>query len=1269
MKTLTSQWRLPAKASLRPVRSRLPKQLLLAVLLSGSTLLHAQVPANSFNYSRSSAFEYDANGLLTAEIIEPDNPQLCVRTEYLYDSIGNRTQTLTKNCPGASGTALFTQRQLTASYAANAVNLVAGQYPTSTTNALNQSETKQYDNRFAAVTKLTGPNGLSTQWQYDSFGRKTKEIRADGTQTTWVYEYCNAAYGTPVAATACPSLNAGNTATLAYVITTTPQNSAGVQNGPQSKAYIDLLGRTVRSEIQRANDSAWIYSETFYNTLGQVTKKSEPALVGSALSLFTTYTYDALGRVIQETHPDSAGTGGIATSTIAYNGRTTVTTNARGQAQTKEKDPQGRLIRVTDHQGNQIAYQYDAFDNLLKTIDPLGNTSTLSYDIRGRKIAMNDPDMGAWTYVYDAVGQLISQTDAKNQTTQMQYDVLGRLIAKLQPTQNNYWVYDKYADNSACTKGIGKLCETYSDNGYRQKVSFDTLGRPLSTSTTVDQVYTSSVTYDTQGRIATQVWPTGVTVQNTYNTLGAVTAINRVLPNASLQLLWQPLEYNVRGQLTRFKYGNNIETVQSYAADTGRLTAIQAGPGNGVQNHQYQFDVIGNLTQRIDTNTNVTETYTYDSLNRVQTQSLISGATTRTNTWTYNALGNILNQTEVGAYAYNPSGVGSTRPHAITQVTGTVGSYLNPQYTYDAAGNLASVTSSNGNSRSHFFTSFNMPQSLGSSGANPASAAFIYGTDHQRVKEIFARVLNGTVKTRTVYQIHPDNAGGLFYERELKEDGSIEHRHYVGGSVVLTSVGTGTQMLTVTATRYWHKDHLGSTAVVTDETGIVIERLAYDPFGKRRYTNGVFDANGVLRSSTTDRGYTGHEHLDDLGFIHMNGRVYDPMLGRFLSADPFIQYPDNLQSYNRYAYLFNNPLNATDPTGYRWKFSIGGHNIGHTLSKAWHNQVVQDIHHPVQAVLRQVDQRTGQALVALGTAICTASVVCAPFAPLVAAAGNYDNARAHGATQGQAIRSGVVAGATAYAFSVVGDVTNFHGVGSSQFLTAEHFANMAGHALVGCASAAAMGGTCRSGAMGAAVGSFATPLAAGAGDVGGFFVVSAAGGLGAKLAGGSFQDGATTAAYGYLFNQLGAKYRLSTGVLSMTDQDSGLSVQGKFKVATEGGMPLTPGEYDILEGPNGRYRLERIDKLYGDDRDATTGQVNIRLHGPGNSLGCLTADSAKDWTPVNAILKFTSTTTATVYDITDIGAILKGYNPGYESTRIYKGTVEIKKYGRLSVEK
>jgi RHS repeat-associated protein len=95
----------------------------------------------------------------------------------------------------------------------------------------------------------------------------------------------------------------------------------------------------------------------------------------------------------------------------------------------------------------------------------------------------------------------------------------------------------------------------------------------------------------------------------------------------------------------------------------------------------------------------------------------------------------------------------------------------------------------------------------------------------------------------------------------------------------------------------------------------VVERLSYDAWGKRRYPDGSDDTTGSITSQTT-RGFTGHEELADVALVHMNGRVYDPLLGRFGTADPTTENPLSTQGWNRYSYAGNSPLNFSDPTGY-----------------------------------------------------------------------------------------------------------------------------------------------------------------------------------------------------------------------------------------------------------------------------------------------------------------------------------------------------------------
>ena len=123
---------------------------------------------------------------------------------------------------------------------------------------------------------------------------------------------------------------------------------------------------------------------------------------------------------------------------------------------------------------------------------------------------------------------------------------------------------------------------------------------------------------------------------------------------------------------------------------------------------------------------------------------------------------------------------------------------------------------------------------------------------------------------------------------------------------------------------YLHRDHLGSIEKITDKTGYVLtgSQQAFDPFGERKNTSwtgglttGQEEALLNKQGLTSARGFTDHEHLDRLGLIHMNGRIYDPELGRFLSPDPFVQGATS-QFWNRYSYAFNNPMRFTDPSGY-----------------------------------------------------------------------------------------------------------------------------------------------------------------------------------------------------------------------------------------------------------------------------------------------------------------------------------------------------------------
>ncbi|MFK8308351.1 polymorphic toxin type 23 domain-containing protein, partial [Capnocytophaga cynodegmi] len=115
---------------------------------------------------------------------------------------------------------------------------------------------------------------------------------------------------------------------------------------------------------------------------------------------------------------------------------------------------------------------------------------------------------------------------------------------------------------------------------------------------------------------------------------------------------------------------------------------------------------------------------------------------------------------------------------------------------------------------------------------------------------------------------------------------------------------------------YLHRDYLGSITLITDDNGNAVEKRHFNAWGQiTKYWNIKGQTTIPVEGILLDRGYTGHEHLYSVGLIHMNGRLYDPVLHRFLQPDNYVQDPFNTQNFNRYGYVLNNPLKYTDPSG------------------------------------------------------------------------------------------------------------------------------------------------------------------------------------------------------------------------------------------------------------------------------------------------------------------------------------------------------------------
>ena len=391
---------------------------------------------------------------------------------------------------------------------------------------------------------------------------------ADGTGTLNDYCYLTSAIGDTSANTAnCVSGMPTDAPSGAVMyMQSVSLNTSGASNSAWTRVYYDRLGRAMRSVTQsfdgNGQTSRLIVKDTIYNAQGAVVEVTQPYFLdtGSSLTAGTaphgaaTTSYDVLGRPTQTLNTDPAGSqAGVvfpdgssrtaARMTYAYAGLATTVTNDKGQVQTGEKNAIGQVVRTTDGTGAQLASLFDPFGNLLKTLDPLGNAVAMSYDIRGRKTSMADPDSGLWQYDYDALGELVWQHNpnqrAAGQTTTMAYDLLGRMTQRTEPEYASTWSYDRYADASACNKGIGKLCEVVSTNGTRRKATYDALGRPVTTQLLITSgpSFTSGVAYDApNGRVVTQTYPTGVSVTYSYTALGYM---QRLANDANNATLWQ----------------------------------------------------------------------------------------------------------------------------------------------------------------------------------------------------------------------------------------------------------------------------------------------------------------------------------------------------------------------------------------------------------------------------------------------------------------------------------------------------------------------------------------------------------------------------------------------------------------------------------------------------------------------------------------------------------------------------------------------------------
>ena len=1106
--------------------------------------------------TRYSGFDYyPLTGQLQVERVEPNSVNLEDRlaTAYEYDGYGNRTKATVDFFENGQPKS----RSSITRYVDAARNISDPRFVSSSTNALGQTVYyTAYDARWGALRVVTDINNLTATTYYDNFGRKIGEELKDSS---------NNRLGMSVM-TYTPTPNASQP--TGFVVNTKNHT------GSESQTQMDSLGRAILSS-SRTFSGGWATSTTAYDTFGRKAWVSGPkgGAAGVGTYLTTTFEYDKLARATEQVirRGVNAPTGTEYTrtsneySTQALAGTTySVLVMRQNGAQygnhtvTKFTDSQGRTARITDNAGKDTIYSYDPLGNLESVVGPGAILESMTYDIRGRKKTSSNANMnGSYSYTYNGAGELIGQTDPKGQSTTMSYDVLGRMTSRVEvgssATFTSTWVYD----NAANGPSAGKL-KTASMGSTVHEQKYDLQGRLVQTDSTIDGfVYSRYTLYNAQGQVGYIGYPDGAKdylpfgVVHAYNSFGYATQIAH--DGGANEIYWQATSRYDDGSLA-----TGINGGAPYDKDydvLGRISTahLKTADGTTVQTSNYNYDGIGNVLYRgqtfgvgVPAAYSYGEAFCYDALNRV-THAALGNATTdcaAAKQFTYSDDGNLLtkgaavNSTgAIGNLTYGNGAGGRSAngagPHAVAVANGKT-------YVYDNNGNFTNYTD---NSRTITYTPFNLPQTIAGNNLNISglggitTLGYIYDADHQRVIDSSS---SGFVTTYV---------GSSFFEKVVgpAAQGSqvtTEYRHYIyspdGIVGIYTTLVSAAGLNLGVSTRYWFKDHLGSPASEYDVAAGVVSNLnplGFDTWGLRRkgsntntFTQSLSTAD--LEAMASPRGFTGHEHLDEVGLVHMNGRIYDPMIGRFLQPDPVISEPYNSQNFNRYTYVLNNPLAYTDPSGY----------------SLW-----TEVRRPVAAI---------------ATAIATWYIV-GPYAlayvseagPPTLAAINAANAFtaaasgfAAGGVAGGNIESAVVGAFQGAALSGVGAALDH---GGEEFLSETHYVRIAAHAAIGCAAAGLQGGSCGQGAVGAGFAAFVGPISARMNSFGGELAVhSIAGGLGSMAAGGKFANGAVTGAFGYLFNEVGG-YR-DRGYRSSTSE------RDRSAFAAETGMVETMG----WENPN-----------------------------------------------------------------------------------------------------
>lgn len=792
---------------------------------------------------------------------------------------------------------------------------------TSAKNPAGDTTTFAYDDA-GHLTRTTDPSGDSVTRTYDASGRLLSRTDATGGKTTYTYDKVgrllssvsprgNATGADPAAHTTSYTYDAaGNTIEVTGPTGASTTTTYDAINRPLT--VTDPLDHTTGYTYD-ANDNVTKITDAAGETVSSVYDKNN-RLTSSTnqLGRTTTYAYDADSNLLSRTSPlghkeswtyDADGRQATAvdprgnasgadpaqyTTTYGYDpaGNPTTVTDPLGGVTTTAYDAVNNVVKQTDADKRGTAYGYDKLDRLTEVTAPGGAVTTYGYDTVGNVTERTDANGHVTTYGYDAARRLTSVTDPLKRETTYAYDAAGSLTKKTTPRGSTGYIYDP--------RGLLTKVD-HSDSTPDATFGYDDAGQltaRANSKISEDFVYDAvgnltktrgfAYTYDAAGQMLTRKYSDGNTITYTYDNDGRTATM--LADGKTTRYTWNPA-----GNLTKSALPNTETEDRAYDR-AGRLTAVtSAKAGTTVTKTAHTLSPAGLPTHVDITRANVGTTgyeLTYDTAGRLASgcfpQPWVAGcAASRATSYTYDKVGNRLTSTlgtTSTSYAYD----------AADQLTSTTTGTTTTAYDYDAEGNQTKKGADT--------YTYDLAGQI--SAATVGGTAYTY--DHDAGGNQVATLQDGAVTHRTQWD---PNAPLPVLATEYDSAWTIKQSFRYDPLGQPTSVKTGTGALF-----YYHHDTQGSPVDVTNSTGTLYQRWAYDPFGTR-----------VLGTTTggapaSPPSYTGARYETTTGNLDLHARQYDTTTGRFTRPDPATR-AQTTPYISPYAYADNVPTLLTDPSG------------------------------------------------------------------------------------------------------------------------------------------------------------------------------------------------------------------------------------------------------------------------------------------------------------------------------------------------------------------